>query len=168
MTKSGGLFFSYCIYRTAAFGGRVVGDADPYVFLIRSDFRIFRRKITWCRLAATDFAVQNLRATNGRPYGCGEGRWMGAFVLVGRSSGLGTGRRGRRPLQVRILYHVRIPYAERKPATGRAVSLEYQCAASTSHEFVSGDTPPVISGGTELWVCRRFRSRWRWSGCRCR
>jgi hypothetical protein len=32
------------------------------------DFRIFRRKITFFRLAAMDFALQNPRTTNGRPY----------------------------------------------------------------------------------------------------
>ena len=60
------------------------------------------------------------------------------LVLGGWSSGLGTGRRGRRPLRVRIFHPVRIPYAERIIATGREILLEYQHAQSARHEFGPG------------------------------
>ena len=39
-------------------------------------------------------------------------------------------------------HQVRIPYAERKLATGREVLLDCRQAKSIRHEFVSGDSPP--------------------------
>ena len=66
---------------------------------------------------------------------------MGAFGWAGWLSGLiGRG--------MTLTYRekpvpMRIPYAEREPATGREILLDYHYAKSISHEFVTGDSPEM-------------------------
>ena len=66
---------------------------------------------------------------------------MGAFGWAGWLSGL-IGR-GMTFNYREKPFPMRIPYAERKLATGREILLDYHYAKSISHEFVTGDSPEM-------------------------